>query len=835
VPLVAAPLSLSQARREAASLLRLGVAFMASGLLMMGAAYAARIITLRELGLDAAGLYQSAWAIGGLYVGFVLQAMGADFYPRLVGVAADDVQCNRLVNEQAHVSLLLAAPGVLATVVLAPWILQVFYTSRFAGAQDVLRWICLGVALRVISWPMGFIIVARNNQWVFLATELAWTVVNVGATWLCVRRFGLAGAGIAFFVSYVFHVLMIYATVRRLSGFRWSPAVFRTGLGFIALAALVCLGLRVLPPAWGFAGGAVAVLASAAWSCHAMLRLLAPAALPRHARRLVELWRRLTAPTPVGESDIVRANGDAYEHLVAAAQTVDRRADPERALRAVAHAALFAARFHPGRFADGAIENVAFDIGLSSCADLPVVGVVHRVAGVSCTCCRRCPKSAGMCACCCTGSPATRRRSTRCSSSSRARVARPGNWSRRRVPAAARCISVPAGPACSRKAARLRQLARSSADLVVLHHDCCDVVPSVAFACDDVPPVVVLDHADHLFWLGSSVADTVIALRSVAAEHAASRRFAAAQAVLPIPLTDTSTGIARDEARRTLGVPDDCTMLLTVGRAIKYRPCGEHDFVATANRILERHPAARLYVVGETLQGIRPYLRRAPHERMHFVGVIGDPAVHRAAADIYVESFPFGSTTALLEAALSGLPVVPAYAPLFPLLVASDDSLSDLLPNPASEAAYIERVGQLIDAPQARAEFGATLRERLMKEHVGAAWLDRLQRVYRHTDGLVHHPRLLAASPCSLSPADLGLGRWNVMGDGVSTHCDADVGSRSAVLRHAASVAKDVGDYPRARRRALQAVLADWRCVASWRLLAIAVAGPSGRRLRHPE
>ena len=38
---------------------------------------------LHKIGLEATGLYQSAWTLGGLYVGFILQAMGADFYPRL--------------------------------------------------------------------------------------------------------------------------------------------------------------------------------------------------------------------------------------------------------------------------------------------------------------------------------------------------------------------------------------------------------------------------------------------------------------------------------------------------------------------------------------------------------------------------------------------------------------------------------------------------------------------------------------------------------------------------------------------------------------------------------
>ena len=173
---------------------------------MMGAAYAVRAMVLRMVGLDAAGFYQAAWTLGGLYVGIILQAMGADFYPRLVAVANDDQECNRVVNEQAHVSMLAGSdPVCIATLTFAPIVISLFYSAKFAEAVDVLRWICLGIALRVITWPIGFIIVAKNRQAIFFGTELAWTVVNVGLTWICVNAFGLNGAGIAFFGSYVFH------------------------------------------------------------------------------------------------------------------------------------------------------------------------------------------------------------------------------------------------------------------------------------------------------------------------------------------------------------------------------------------------------------------------------------------------------------------------------------------------------------------------------------------------------------------------------------------------------------------------------------------------------
>ena len=137
-------MTFSQVRQEAVSLLKLGLAFMASGCLMMGAAYAVRTMVLRLVGYEAAGFYQAAWTLGGLYVGFILQAMGADFYPRLTAVAKDNVACNRMVNEQAQISLLLAGPGVIATLTFASVVIALFYSARFEAAVGILRWICLG-------------------------------------------------------------------------------------------------------------------------------------------------------------------------------------------------------------------------------------------------------------------------------------------------------------------------------------------------------------------------------------------------------------------------------------------------------------------------------------------------------------------------------------------------------------------------------------------------------------------------------------------------------------------------------------------------------------------
>ena len=286
-------LGLASLTSESLALLKLGVAFMASGLLMNGAAYAVRAIVLRQAGLDAAGIYLAAWTLGGLYIGFVLQALGTDFYPRLVGAIQDHEECNRLVNEQALVSLLLAVPGVLATLTLAPLVIALFYSAQFTGSISVLRWICLGMAVRVLTWPIGYIVVAKNAQTLFLAIEVAWAVVNVGLTWWCVQAYGVDGAGMAFLAANVLHAIGVYPIVRRLSGFRWSAAnVKLAGVCFVLIAGTFA-GFQLLAPMQAMVLGVGTTLASTWISVRTLTALVSPERLPGRLQRFFKTRRNV--------------------------------------------------------------------------------------------------------------------------------------------------------------------------------------------------------------------------------------------------------------------------------------------------------------------------------------------------------------------------------------------------------------------------------------------------------------------------------------------------------------------------------------------------------------
>lgn len=284
---------------ETSALLKLGLVFMASGLMTMGSFYLVRVIVLRKLDIEAVGYYSAAWGFGVFYVGFILQAMGADFYPRLTAVAKDNEECNRLVNEQSEVGLLIAGPGLLATLTFAPFVIDLFYSDKFGPAVEVLRWICLGMMLKVTSWPMGFVLMAKGRGTLFFWSELASNLVYLSLIWLGVTTYRLNGAGMAFFGSYVIYWLGIYLIVSRLSGFRWSTANLRLAAIFLPATTGVFVSWYFLSHIAAAILGMTLTLLTGIYSLRTLCTLVPLERFPKLAQKII-LFSRLVSPNPKG-------------------------------------------------------------------------------------------------------------------------------------------------------------------------------------------------------------------------------------------------------------------------------------------------------------------------------------------------------------------------------------------------------------------------------------------------------------------------------------------------------------------------------------------------------
>lgn len=457
-------------------------------------------------------------------------------------------------------------------------------------------------------------------------------------------------------------------------------------------------------------------------------------------------------------ADLLRETAATYEYLVETCVSPRRRSVGTN-LRGIAAIVEFAVRCHPGRFADGALDNPLLEIGIESVRTARPVRVSRRPG-------RRCVVHVATEVHPIGGHTRTIlnwARSDRESShwlylTSQAGRAVP-SWLTEALRKTGGDVLQPSKPTdLLAGAGELRGLAEEIADLVVIHHHGYDVVPVIAFARQDGPPVTILNHSDHTFWLGSSICDLVINQRE-ASGRLSGRRFSRRDILLPIPLREPSPERMKD-ARQRLGIPTGDTILLAIGRATKFRPIPQQNFFRTAHRLLAACPSAHLVVVGidadEAARGDGAF---EPHSRLHLLGKVEDPSAFLATADVYLDPFPCGSATAALEAAVMGKPIVLAYAPLLDLLT-TNHGLNHLLSNPPDEEQYVEEVCRLVASATARNQLGEALQLHVRSNHVGDGWQEHVHRLYEVATGLRHTPARIPVTNSEQTETDVALHKW---------------------------------------------------------------------------
>ena len=207
--------------RSARRLMGVGTAFALNVGLAAASALILRVLIESQLGRADTGEFQAAYLLATYFVTFVVAAYGADYLPLLSGMRADAQRLNHTTNTQLMVAVLITVPAITFLIAVAPLAVPLLYSHSFEQAPAVLRLMLVGEIARLAGWTISYILIARSAP-LFIAMEVIYNGLVIGATAVLAPELGLKGTGVAYLVAQVLGLAAALLLARVTSGFRLS-------------------------------------------------------------------------------------------------------------------------------------------------------------------------------------------------------------------------------------------------------------------------------------------------------------------------------------------------------------------------------------------------------------------------------------------------------------------------------------------------------------------------------------------------------------------------------------------------------------------------------------
>lgn len=232
---------------EGLPMVKLGVAFMFSGMVGSGAEVLIRSLLNRMADLSTLGLYNAGYMLTFTYAGMVFSAMESDYYPRLSAVNGNSEDESLLANRQMEVSLLLVTPMIIALILLLPVLIPLLFSRSFEAVVPMAQVAILSMLWKSVTLPIAYIPLARGDSKMFMVLESSYYVVLVVLVVMGYERFGLLGTGVALLLAHIFDLTIEYLTARLRYGYKLTARVagefvVSLALSVVAYFSIVCTG-----------------------------------------------------------------------------------------------------------------------------------------------------------------------------------------------------------------------------------------------------------------------------------------------------------------------------------------------------------------------------------------------------------------------------------------------------------------------------------------------------------------------------------------------------------------------------------------------------------------
>ena len=167
-----------------------------------------------NLSWDDAGYWQGIWYISTMYLMVVTTSLSVYYLPKLSEIQ-DNTELKKEIFNGYKIIMPIVIVLALGIYIFRELVITIAFTEKFMPMLELFKWQLIGDVIKIASWLLGMLMLAKAMTKVFIVTEILFSLSFVILSVLFIDNFGLVGITYAFSLNYFIYLIVMIFIFRR--------------------------------------------------------------------------------------------------------------------------------------------------------------------------------------------------------------------------------------------------------------------------------------------------------------------------------------------------------------------------------------------------------------------------------------------------------------------------------------------------------------------------------------------------------------------------------------------------------------------------------------------
>jgi PST family polysaccharide transporter len=167
-----------------------------------------------NLSWDDAGYWQGIWYISTMYLMVVTTSLSVYYLPRLSEIQ-DNSELKKEVFNGYRIIIPIVIVMALLIFLLKEYIILIAFNDKFMPMIELFKWQLIGDVIKIASWLLGMLMLAKAMTKVFIITEILFSINFILLSIFFINHFGLVGITYAYSLNYLLYLGMMILIFRK--------------------------------------------------------------------------------------------------------------------------------------------------------------------------------------------------------------------------------------------------------------------------------------------------------------------------------------------------------------------------------------------------------------------------------------------------------------------------------------------------------------------------------------------------------------------------------------------------------------------------------------------